>query len=284
MGDKLTGKARELSIVEGFLTRLSATSPTIDPGERPDFVAMLGPRGVRVGIELTELQADQQRQGGSAEREAHDLWRRFSAELSRRLVTDPDAIPHACGVIGFRDPDWFTDCRSKAARERLRDDMARLVREASLNDALTRVSSFDPSRFPALAAEVDWVSMRLASEHRGPRWRAAHAQSGAVQGMSDAIRAAVAAKAGKSLGYAWKDVAERWLLLYPSGDGLSDLAAVVDDPGIADTGEFTHVFLWDKFSETITQLAPSFAAVLESGSALHTRNVPPSARAASSSA
>lgn len=118
--------------------------------------------------------------------------------------------------------------------------------------------------------------IRVFPEETGFLWWCADLQSGHVVSPYDAIRTIIREKQNKAAAYQWPEGSEKWLLIYAAGNGLADMATNIKDPAIESIQPFDHVFLWDKFSETITALAPSFNVIMENAKVLYLRHMPAS--------
>lgn len=147
-----------------------------------------------------------------------------------------------------------------------------------LRDPNEGITVFDPAAAPFLAHAVDCLYVCVFPSERGLLWWCAHFQSGVVPDSANAVLRAVTEKQHKARSYSWGATKERWLLIYAAGEGLADLAALVEDPENTTPSPFTRVFLWDGFSESIHCLSPEFAAVLTQGHTLYLRHLPASVR------
>jgi hypothetical protein len=275
--DSARGKDKELTIVSGFLKRFQLNPDAIIEGERPDFSISLGNGALNVGIELTLLNADTQHsRGGSPERQLHSKWKKLAHALRSRLSIEPEPLPHVYGSVFFRISS--ESILSDLDQVRFCEEVATTLRGTSLSELGSKIVNFHPASTPLLASMVSHIFVRVFPAETDLLWWCSDLQSGPVPDPHDALKATVAKKKRKADSYNWRNALERWLLIYAAGEGLADMTPNLEDPEIGETTPFTHVFLWDKFSETIYCLSPRFATVFEAGNTLHVRQLPASVR------
>ena len=276
LSDNARGKDKELATVSGFLKRLQLAPDAITPGERPDFGVSFGGGALLIGLELTLLNADVHGTRGSPERRLHSKWKKVAELLRDRLLHEPEPLPNVYGSVFFRNPDM--SALDQLDRAQFCEEIVATLRRTALSEAGSQIIVFDPAAAPFLTHAVDRLYVRVFPSERGLHWWCAHLQSGVVPDSANAVRGAVAEKQHKARSYDWGATEERWLLIYAAGEGLADLAVLVEDPEITTPSPFTRIFLWDRFSETIRCLSPEFAAVLTQGHTLYLRPLPASVR------
>ncbi|HYR21474.1 MAG TPA: hypothetical protein VEP30_00940 [Chthoniobacterales bacterium] len=272
LNDGARGKEKEFAIVSGFLNRLQLNPDELIAGERPDFVVSFAGGALVVGLELTLLNADAPRSRGSPERSLHSAWKEIARLLRDRLLREPEPLPNVYGSVFFRTAS--ASVLYDIDRDQFSEEIVIMLRRTPLSKAGSQITAFDPMIAPLLARAVEHLYVRLLPSESGLLWWCADLQSGQVADSSDAIKATIAEKQEKARGYQWGRSQERWLLIYAAGEGLSDLASAPEDPGIEKSDPFTHIFLWDKFSETIHCLSPTFATVVREGETIYHQHLP----------
>lgn len=268
--DELGEKALELCTIRGFLYRLQIDPLSIKESERPDF--LLSFPNIGVGLELTVLSADALPGRGSAERQLHSKWRKLARCLREKLVREADPIPHTYGSVFFRKNGW--QLLDGKRRNTFCDEVIDVLKKVALSTSGFEISGFDGLRAPLLADLVEHLYVSVFPQEAGFMWWCADLQSGAVVPVRDAIRRIVANKITRAKTYAWGNGSEHWLLVYAPGNGLVDLAVNLEDPRIESAQPFDYVFVWDKFSETITSLFPHFEILLENACTFYPRRLP----------
>lgn len=271
--DVRRGKDKEREIVSGFVRRLQL-DVSLTASERPDFLATSADGLLRIGIELTSLNADGASPIGSPERRLYALWKRFAEAIRERLSSEPEPLPHVYGSISFRNSS--VTALDDIDRARFCEELVSVLREATLSEKGSQLSAFERGGAPLLSQVVSGMFVRIFPADDGLLWWCSHLRSGEVLPIEDAIRSAVAEKQQKARTFEWQNTSERWLLLYAAGESLVDLAIKVKDPGIGCSGPFTQIFLWDRFSECIYCVSPTFAMVVEDGATLYLRQLPAS--------
>lgn len=246
-------KQDEEEVIRGFLSRIGLTEPGLESRERPDF--LVDARGrVRIACEVARYFSDEGSRG-SIERRFFRLWTDFALSLKRRL--SEEGMGHMYGAIHFRDANRIEIPPEKAFME----EIIRALRSPYHGEV---VGAFEPANFPILASTVDHICVRDTSPECGILWWCAHLQSGLVESSAHILWNQVEKKDEEASSYEWPECREKWLVIYAAARGLADCAPKIDSsqptPRVA---HFDRVFFWDRFFETIYQLAPSVLTVLE---------------------
>ncbi|MBI4217073.1 MAG: hypothetical protein HY687_06795 [Chloroflexi bacterium] len=276
-GDR-SGKNLERHILEGFLARLQLTSYGIEDGERPDFRITFGDGSVVVGCELTMFSADSPfdgQKGGSMERRLHSRWKAFATSLRSEL--DRKGLRYIYGALHFRSTS--SDIFDQFDPKRLQMELVQICESlASTLGPSRTVDAFASEEYPTLNTFVRHVYLQNCYPETGILWWCGHLQSGEVGDPTEPLIQVIKAKAAKASSYAWNHAAQKWLLVYAASTGLRDLAFVRDNPDIAHkiaSVPFDAVFLWNKFSEDITELYPHFRTVMRGDEkALYVNRIP----------
>ncbi|MBI4319707.1 MAG: hypothetical protein HY675_14560 [Chloroflexi bacterium] len=273
------GKAEEQAIIEGFLTRLSLSGYNLYLSERPDFKISFRSDGLVVGCELTLFNNDVQSpqlQTGSPERRFHSQWKRFARELRSHLDEQGGHPPYLYGSVFFKTPTL--ELFDHLNRDRLLDEIVNLVKG---NPMTGTVDTFDAYSYPLLSEFVHHLCLYNTYPETGILWWCAHLQTGEVKDPNEALVRIIREKSAKAIGYNWGAADEKWLIIYARASGLSDMAQVRSDPTVSKIVRnipFTHIFLWDKFSEDVLEVYPLFRPVLADGRTLYVNRIPKSAK------
>src|SRR6266404_2206725 len=270
--DNTLGKPKELKIVRGFLDRLQLHPDTVDSSERPDFLVAFTHPPMSIGLELTQLNADAGERG-SPERRLHSEWKRLAEKLRSKLQSEADPLPHTYGSVFFKkDGPGVLDGIN---RDQFCDEIVKALKGVPLSPSGSQIDRFDPHDTPQLARVVEHLFVRLFPLERDFLWWCSHLQSGHVYDPVQAIRNIVVEKRRIAANYDWRSATKRWLLIYAAGEGLADLAAFPKNPRVRSHKPFDDIFLWDKFSETISVLSPSFKVLFENGQLFYINRIPP---------
>ncbi len=302
--DHSSGKNQERHILEGFLARLQLTSYEVEDSERPDFRIIFGNGTVVVGCELTLFSADfdvRGKKGGSMERRLHSQWEKFATSLRSEL--DKNGLLFIYGAVHFKNRSY--NIFDQVDLELLQKEIVHLCSRVDVaRNASKSLDIFDDTDYPTLNSFADRLYLRDCYPETGILWWCGHLQSGEIAPgqlrhgdilltpvnkigerpvvshpeMTEALVRHIAAKAAKASCYEWNQAAQKWLLVYAANTGLKDLAFVADDPEIVHRitrVPFDAVFLWNKFSEDITELYPHFRTVMSGNEkALYVNRIP----------
>jgi len=263
--DDSSGKNFERRIIEGFLNRLQLTYYKIRDSERPDFWVSFGDDSVVVGLELISFSADSYltgKTGGSMERRLHAKWRQFATSLRRQL--DKEGLHYIYGAIHFKNTSL--DILDRFDNRRFQNELIQICSTvASTLNPSSSVDNFSIKKYPLLCTWVNRINLRDCYPETGILWWCGHLQSGNVESPTESLLQAITVKASKASSYNWNHTVHKWLLVYAAGTGLMDLVFVENDlridKKIANI-PFSAVFLWNKFSEDITELYPHFRIIM----------------------
>lgn len=273
--DDSRGKVQERNIIEGFLTRLMLTQCELRAGERPDFMISFDNGTLLVGCELTLFNNDfasERQHVGSPERRFHSQWKQVAKALRRRLDEEGGHLSYLYGSVCLTTPSFYLFDQLNSA-----DLVEEIVEAIKKTDGSGVLATFDNQRFPLLSKFVASVYLRDCEPETGILWWCSHLQSGEIKDPNGTLVGIVAEKATKEFRYDWGEAREKWLLIYAAGTGLADLAHLNTNPAIAEQVKeipFSHVFLWNKWSEDIIELFPYFKPIMSEGKTLFVNRVP----------
>ncbi len=270
------GKAQEQSIIEGFLARLHIRPYTLQSAERPDFVISFGNGSVVVGCEVTLFDSDSSatKKGvGSEERRFYNQWKRFAKKLRQRLDREGGQLLYLFGTIDFKTPSL--DVLDDVSWNQLIEEITQVAK--SNQETGIMPPTFDAHSHPLLAKIVDHIFLHNYYPDTGLLWWCSHLQSGTVGDPNNALIRSVQEKSAKAKQYDWGLAQEKWLIIYAHASGLSDVAVLGEDPSVSrkvDNIPFTHIFLWDRFSENIHELYPEFRIIFGNARDIYVNRLP----------
>ena len=108
-------------------------------------------------------------------------------------------------------------------------------------------------------------------------WWPAHFQSGLISDSEETVEQIILHKNKLSSNYIAKNLSQKWLIIFAEGLGLNDVCIVdkLKQKIIDDTSYFSNIFIFDKFTETITQVYPEYGKVFDwSAKAIYTKYLP----------
>lgn len=266
---------KEHQTVLEFLDRLQIDAK-ITCADKPDIFASLGNDDFLIGIEITQLCADDNNKG-SKERERHASWKKIAEVLRSRLLSKEEPLSKIYGSIFFKNNNGRLSplpCKQHEI-DKFCEQILLVLCSTEISEHGQEIRDFSIDHIPMLANLVEHLYVRRFPDKENFFWHCADLQSGDVADAQNVIIEIIKKKKKKSLNYDWKDAPERWLLIYAAGHGLMDLACYLEGPSIADPNPFTQIFVWDKFTETIYRLSPTISAVFEDGNKLYLKNIPP---------
>lgn len=252
VGDK---RPLEVTYVRGVLGRLGFDLAELQSGDKPDVVAQLLAAGktCRVGCEVTLLHADQT-STGSPLRRFWGMWFRIAREVHDQLAADQYIVPYC--AVRFRNDSYRVDLRDGAGIAR---DLylvgRRLSREADVVVG---------DEYPAIHGIISRVTV-VDRDGMGRLWWPSHLQSGGVPSLDEAVRRAFREKCRVAQKYDWAGVERKWLLLVAEGRGTTDIIGKAKPIDVPEEGvvPFDEVVVWDRFSEDIWLLFPSFGVLAD---------------------
>jgi hypothetical protein len=154
-------------------------------------------------------------EGGSPSKRASGLWDKVRAELLPRLeVLRLPVLLH----VHLKEPIRLG---TRHVRQ-LADELIRFAREACPRDQHTRErhEAFSAAAYPLLHEYVEWIYLfRFPDGTCIIDWSCSNLAAACVGVVPSNINDRVVLKSGKT--YAWRPGAERWLLLYASGDSVT---------------------------------------------------------------
>jgi hypothetical protein len=279
--DELSGKEKEIDVLEGFLKRLQLAAHQIDSSERPDFFIHFNQDGhqATIGCELTFYYSDSFQdtsKAGSAGARFFNQWKQFAKRLREVLDTTGSGLEHLYGAIFFREPGL--DALDKLDIDRFLEEVVEVVVENSDVSNLSSIEQFDVNKYPILFQNVKRINLRNTAPETGILWWCAHLKSGPVDDPVPGLLAVIDEKNKKSQTYEWNSADERWLIIFAKAEILADSVLPFSDPKISDYFDrigFDRVFLWNKFFETISEIYPNYVNVFNAASqVLYSKDYP----------
>lgn len=270
-------KIEEKEIVQQFLQRLEYLPTTINASECPDYEIEINSK--LIGIEITKYYSDFTKNGSTRQRKLSE-WKKFSEELNKKLSNMDPNYEYLYGAIHFRND-------KVNYRELLEDkyfnEINTFIKSINLMGGEQKSKKVSSYKFPFLSSYVDSISLWNKYPDKKHLWWDTSLQSGEVLNNAKAIQEIVDKKEKSAKKYK-TDYTQKWLIIYAGGLSLHDIF-VFDMPYLIRQGEvllisknkkkklvfdinseyFTHVFIWDKFTERIYQLFPYLKKIFDYG-------------------
>lgn len=264
--DDFTGKEKKLEegkVLEGFLQRIGFGCLKFTDNESPDFfITLSNERSQKtIACELTSFYNDIFDKRGSKEKRLFEKWKKIARQLRVELDRHGNGLEFVYGVLSFKEPT--THVLDLMDVDVLIDELVKITK---MNFNFSSITRFPIEGFPLLSRLLDELRLFVYPE-TGLLWWLAHLQSGSVNNPELALIKIIENKNLEASSYYWKDIEEKWLIIYAESHGLADLAYISQDPEIAKKIkriQFTRIYLWNKFFEDITELFPSFRKICDS--------------------
>lgn len=276
---KTDTKEEETEILSGLLSRLQYLASTITPRETPDFEIALN--GHLIGVEITKYYSDYTRKGSKAQQTISE-WKKFSEHLKSKLVELNPEYAYLYGAIHFKsDKVNYKQLLTKVHF----DELIELISLADLGRNQQKTINVISDQYPALGENISSIFLWDTYPDNIYLWWNSKLQSGEVISNDSAINFLVEKKNKASESYK-QDYYQKWLVIYAGGMSLQDMflekrnvtfrqgkiaitrmeADVLPDIDITiSSSYFSHIILWDKFTEKIIQLFPYQKKIFDYG-------------------
>jgi hypothetical protein len=275
---KTDTKEEEQEILSNFLTRLQYLPTVIDPREQPDFEVEINNR--QIGIEVTKYYADFTKRGSKTQQKISE-WKKFAESLKSKLSTVDSEWTYLYGAIHFRERKFNY---GQLLNENYFDQLAQLIKSVGIKRTDEKTVDILASQFPLLAEHIESIYLRDTYPENIYLWWDSSLQSGQVIQNESALKVIVDKKEESSKKYK-QDYFQKWLVIYAGGLGLHDMfnssnqstsrqgkvfMVNISEPPREDLFEiksdyFSHIFVWDKFTEKIIQIAPYRKIIFDYG-------------------
>ncbi|MBB3188288.1 hypothetical protein [Microbacter margulisiae] len=271
-------KEEEREIIEQFLKRLQYSPTSLVTSECPDYEIEIDSK--LIGVEITKYYSDFTRKGSMRQKKLSE-WKKFVDELKKRLSAVEPAYDYLYGVIHFHNDQVNY-------RELLNDnyfnEIVKVIKSAKLNRGEQKTEKVSHDKFPILSNYIDSISLCDKYPEKKYLWWDSCLQSGEILQNETAIQEIVDKKEKSSKKYK-NNYIQKWLIIYAGGLSLHDMF-IFEMQNTLRQGEislmqldskerelilnlksdyFTHIFIWDKFTERIFQLYPYTKKILDFG-------------------
>jgi hypothetical protein len=272
-------KAQETQIVQEFLTRLQYSPDTFASTESPDFEISIGSK--TIGVEVTKYYADFTKSGSKAQGDFSE-WIRFARKLKESLQKIDPAFDRLYGAVHFRQGRiLYKTLLEKGVIQ----EFVMLLRSNPETDEEGISVRLSGDTYPVLSTVIESVYLRNMFPETKYLWWNSRLQSGQVMSSDSALEHIIAKKEIAAKKYK-TGYAQKWLIIYAGGLSLHDMyptepttmlrqGKVMVKPIQPDASfvefspvhsdYFTHIFIWDKFTEMIYQLYPYFKKIFDYG-------------------
>lgn len=263
-------KIEEENIIKEFLLRLEYSPTQIISSECPDFEIIL--EGKTIGVEVTKYYGDTSK-NGSKEQAKISEWVKFCKILKEKITNIDSKYQYLCGSIEFHD--GFSKYKKL-----LTDDCFHEIKDIITTNNLNpgeQIKEVDLSaKYPKLNQYIKSISLWNSYPENKYLWWDSSLQAGNIKFDRNATKVILEKKEKASEKYK-NTYFQKWLIIYAGGMGLHDLyfhQMISDSSEIIEIKEksqilksnyFTHVFVWDKFSEVIYLLFPYSKKIFDYG-------------------
>jgi hypothetical protein len=271
-------KAEEKEIIEQFLKRLNYSATSLTSSESPDYEIEINNK--LIGAEITKFYSDFTSKGSIWQRKISD-WKKFAEQLKIKLSSIDSDYIYLYGAIHFHN-------EQVNYRDLLKDnyfnEMIDFIKSAKLNKGEQKSEKVSPDKYPVLSNYIESIYLWDTFPENKYLWWDSCLQTGEVITNELAIQTIVDKKEKSSQKYKTNYV-QKWLIIYAGGLSFHDMF-MNDLPNSIRQGDislvridseehglvlniksdyFTHIFIWDKFTERIYQLYPYIKKILDYG-------------------
>jgi hypothetical protein len=119
-------------------------------------------------------------------------------------------------------------------------------------------------KFNLIRENIDHIYLRNIYPDEQYLWWPSHLQSGEIPPTQKALEEIISKYNKKAGKYKIENLYQKWLIIFAEGLGLNDICCNVghlEQKLIQETSYFTNIYVFDKFTESITQVYPVCANV-----------------------
>lgn len=266
---KTNTKEEELEITRQFLARLKYSPTSIRESEKPDFEVEINEK--LIGIEITKYYSDFTKRGSETQRKISE-WKKFAENLKAKISSVESNYRYLYGAIHFNDNNFdYKDL----LEEKYLNELIGFIGSVGLKRGEQKTLEIVKGKFPLLAEHMESIFLWDTHPESEYLWWDSSLQSGNVIKNDLAIQAIGEKKENASKNYKF-NYYQKWLIIYAGGLGLHDMFINSSQPTIRQgeiyltklpnseidsvleikSNYFTHIMIWDKFTEKIFQLFP----------------------------
>ncbi len=272
-------KKEEREILEGFLQRLQYSKYELGEQERPDFVATIGT--VKIGIEITRYYSDFYKKVSKMQKHFND-WKNFALLVKQKIENTNNEYSRVYAALHFKETIF--DFKLLLTN----DYYAELINCLNKSEILNKINcniEISKEEFPLLSKFINHIYFEIKSDTNNFLWWDSRLQSGEVITDENATGNIISKKEKASAGYS-NDYHQKWLIIFAAGLGLADIYSECKNNSkrqgtilltehnnkeykskilSASSNYFTHIYIWDKFSEKIFQVIPYYKKIFDYG-------------------
>ncbi|MDI6603509.1 MAG: hypothetical protein QME57_05450 [Patescibacteria group bacterium] len=275
--DQEPKKEEEKEIVKNFLLRLQIEYIDIIESEKPDLIIKF-PSNLNVGCEVTKYYSDQFfEENPNKGKKFFVEWKRFAQKLRDELLKRNESYKHIYGVIHFK--------QKQNLNHLIYGDS--FIREL-VNIVDNNYMDLNPSKgiythkiegknFDLVRKYVEYIYLKNIYPKDQYLWWPAHLQSSLISNSEETVESIILHKNKLSSNYIRKNLSQKWLIIFAEGLGLNDICIIgnLKQKIIDDVSYFSNIFIFDKFTETITQVYPEYEKVFDwSKKAIYVKYLP----------
>jgi hypothetical protein len=233
-----------------------------------------------IGIELTKYYSDFSKKG-SKEHQRISEWKKVAKNLKSKLIEINPDFELLYASIHFKDAKLNYN---QLLNDKLFNELLKLINLHDINILNNKLIVIDDMSSPNLSTIIDSIQFYIVDSDKYLWWDSS-LQSGTVIQNINAIVEIVKQKNKLSENYK-NDFFQKWLLIYAAGIGLHDIfnfenkeilrqgkitwteiEEQIDNNKIPNVNStyFTHIFIWDKFTERIYLLYPYNKKIFDAG-------------------
>jgi hypothetical protein len=267
-----------MEIITQFLTRLQYTKYSLKASECPDFEIELNDH--EIGVEVTKYFADYGKKGSNTQKKISE-WKRSSQQLKDRLSEIDSRYNYIYGAIHFRK-------NVNNHREILNtgpfNELLSLIENNKPDKTEAKSVAISNEIYPFLSQYIESIYLLNTFPETKYLWWDSSLQAGEVINNKNAIQFIVEKKEVASKSYT-KNYFQKWLIIYAGGIGLHDIYLSTSETvyrqgkvGLLRERDsvqfyndaykseyFSHIFIWDKYTETIYLACPYFKKIFDYG-------------------
>ncbi len=271
-------KEEEEEILSGFLARLEYKPEYLQSSEKPDFEFQY--KDKLIGVELTKYYSDFSKKGSKIHQRISE-WKKVAKGIKSKLIEINPDFKHLYASIHFKDVKFKYN---QLLKDKLFNELLKLINIDDINILNNKSISINNKHSPNLFTIIDSIQFYIVDIDKYLWWDSS-LQSGTVIQNNNAINEIVEQKNKLSENYKI-DFFQKWLLIYAAGIGLhdmlnfdnkrilrqgkitlTDIDEQIDDNKIPNINStyFTHIFIWDKFTEKIYLMYPYSKKIFDAG-------------------
>lgn len=271
-------KDEEQEILSGFLARLEYKPDNLKSTEKPDFEFQY--KNNLIGVEVTKYYPDFSKNGSNSHQRIVE-WKKVAEKLKLKLSKINPKFEYLYASIHFKKVKFKYN---QLLNDELFGEILKLINLYDIDNLNEKSISIDCKQSPNLYKIIDSIHFYIVDSNKYLWWDSS-LQSGKVIQNNNILNEIIEKKNKLSENYKI-DFFQKWLLIYAAGIGLhdmfnfenkeilrqgkitwTDIEEQIDNNKIPNVNStyFTHIFIWDKFTERIYLLYPNNKKIFDAG-------------------